>query len=330
VLEGSVRRGGDRIRISAQLIDAATGAHRWAEHYDRKLEDVFAVQDEVVHTIVALLAAHVRQAEIERTRAKPPRSWQAYDYYLQAVDAHASFNSSFNVDHLYDTRRLLHQSIAVDPNYSRAYAVLAITHCTAWVNSLDADFLNSTALDQAQQFAIKALQLDANLPQAHACFGNVLMWKRQPDAAIAAFERAVVLDPNHADWPFGLALVFAGQSRRAIDVLRAHMRLDPFYTPLALGLLGWAHYMLKQYSKALPLLRECVTRAPNVRSGHACLAATHAQLGQLDEAGAEVAEVLRLQPNYTISGTAKRVVAFKYPKDEKHFLVGLRKAGMPE
>ena len=92
VLEGSVRRGGDRLRISAQLIDAATGAHRWAEHYDRKLEDVFAVQDEVVRTIVAILAAHVRKAETERTRAKPPNSWQAYDYYLQAAEAFVSFD----------------------------------------------------------------------------------------------------------------------------------------------------------------------------------------------------------------------------------------------
>ncbi len=98
VLEGSVRRGGDRMRISAQLIDAATGVHRWAERYDRKLEDVFAVQDEVVRTIVAILAAHVRKAETERAHAKPPNSWQAYDYYLQAADALLSFNTSFDVE----------------------------------------------------------------------------------------------------------------------------------------------------------------------------------------------------------------------------------------
>ena len=112
VLEGSIRRSGERIRVAARLIDAATARHRWAEHYDRKLEEVFAVQDEVVATIVAILAAHVRQAEIERTRAKPPNSWQAYDYYLQALDTVASFNSSFSVKDLYEARRLLHQSLA--------------------------------------------------------------------------------------------------------------------------------------------------------------------------------------------------------------------------
>jgi TolB-like protein len=103
VLEGGVRRARDRIRIAAQLIDAATGAHRWAEHYDCKLEEVFAVQDEVVRTIVTILAAHIRQAEIERTRAKPPIGWQAYDYYLQAVEAMAIFTSSRDLEKIYET-----------------------------------------------------------------------------------------------------------------------------------------------------------------------------------------------------------------------------------
>ena len=107
VLEGSIRRGGDRIRISAQLIDTATGAHRWAEHYDRKLEDVFAVQDDVVRTIVALLAAHVRKAETERTRGNSPNSWQAYDYYLQAAESQITLSFSFRLDDLYEARRLL-------------------------------------------------------------------------------------------------------------------------------------------------------------------------------------------------------------------------------
>jgi adenylate cyclase len=118
VLEGSVRRAGDRIRISAQLIDAATGAHRWAERYDRALEGIFAVQDEVVRTIVAILAAHVRMAETERTRTKPPSSWQAYDYYLKAVEALNTFHSTFAVDHLYEARRLLQRSLDIDPSYA--------------------------------------------------------------------------------------------------------------------------------------------------------------------------------------------------------------------
>src|SRR5262245_21356340 len=111
--------GGDHIRISAQLIDAATGTHRWAERYDRTLEGIFAVQDEVVGTIVAILAAHVRMSETERTRAKPPGSWQAYDYYLKAVEALIAFQRSMSVDHLCEARQLLQRSLDIDPNYAR-------------------------------------------------------------------------------------------------------------------------------------------------------------------------------------------------------------------
>src|SRR5262249_26290868 len=145
--EGSIRRAGNRVRITAQLIDATTGGHLWAERYDRELEDVFAVQDEVVRTIVAILAAHVRKAEIERTRAKPPESLHAYDYYLQATDTYANFLSSFCVEDLYQTRRVLERALAIDPGYARSYALLAETHVAAWIHPLDGDLLNPSALE---------------------------------------------------------------------------------------------------------------------------------------------------------------------------------------
>src|SRR5262245_6376480 len=330
VLEGSIRRAGDRVRITGQLIDAATGVHRWADRYDRDLKDIFAVQDEVAHTIVSTLAAHVRKAESERVRAKPPNSWQAHDYYLQAADALASFNALFNKDDLYKSRHLAQQSLAIDPNYARSYAILARTYNAGWIHPIHSDFLNPCALDLAHQFARKAVQLDANLPLAHTCLGVILTFRREHHASIAAFERAIALNPNYVDWTFAMALVCAGNSRRAIHVLEAYMRLDPFYAPFASGLLGLAHYMLKQYSEALPLLRDYVSQAPNSRSGHLWLAATHAQLGQLEEARAEAAEVLRLQPNYTIAGATRLVMAFKATKDEIHFFNGLRTAGLPE
>src|SRR5262249_49134190 len=281
VLEGSVRRGGDRVRISAQLIDAATGAHRWAEHYDRKIEDVFAVQDEVVRTIVAILAAHVRKAEIERTRAKAPNSWKAYDYYLQASDCFTAFNTSFSVKDLNETRHLLQRSLALDGSYARSYALLARTHEATWVNPVDSDFLNPAALDEAERLARKAVQLDPNLPEAHAILGAVLTWKRQHEASLIEIERTIALNPNYLDWRFGLSLVRAGHSRRAIDVLKAQMRLDPFYPPVASAALGFAHYMLKEYAQALSAARECVSRAADLRAGHTVLAATYAQLGQM-------------------------------------------------
>src|SRR5262249_27942202 len=248
------------------LIGATPGAHRWAEHYDRNLEDVFAVQDEVVRTIVAILAAHVRKAEIERTRAKPPNSWRAYDYYLQAADALTSFEKSANVEDLYETRCLIQQSLAIDANYAPSYAILAYTYDAAWISALDSDFLNPGVLDQAHQFARKAVQLDSNLPLAHASLGLVLTLKHAHDRSIASFDSAIALTAKYVFWQFGAALVLAGNSSRAIKVVDAYMRLAPFYAPP--GLLGLAHYMLRHYSEALSVLREFVSKVPNFWAGH--------------------------------------------------------------
>jgi adenylate cyclase len=330
VLEGSVRRSGDRLRIAAQLIDTSTGAHRWAENYDRTLEDVFAIQNEVAGTIAAILAAHVRKAETERAHARPPTSWQAYDYYLRAAEAFARFtSSSFSAEDIYEARRLLDQSLAVDPSSARAHALLADTHATAWVNRLDGDYLNPTALERAHRFARKAVDLDPNLPEAHAVLGFVLIWSRQHDASIAEFERASALNSNYADWRFGWALVPAGDARRAIDVLKTYMRLDPFHVSLASFFVGVAHFMLEEYSQALSVVRDYVSRAPERPWGHALLAMAHAQMGQLEQARAAAAEVLRLDPTFTIAGTARLLAAFKEAKDDKHFFDALRKAGLP-
>jgi len=330
VLEGSIRRDGDRVRISAQLIDASTGSHRWAERYERKLDDVFAVQDEVARAITAILVAHVNKAEAERTLLKPAASWQAYDNYMRACDAFASYLSSYKVKDLYETRRYLERSLSIDVGYARAYAALSRTHMIAWVNPSDGDHLNSAALDRAYQMASKALQLDPNLPQAHADLGYVLTYMRQHDASLAKFQRAIELNPNFTEWRFALALVYAGEPARAIAVVKAHMRLDPFYPPAAPGFLGFAHYMLEEYAEALAPLNDCVSRAPNMRSGHAWLAATYAQFGELEKARKEASEVLRIEPGWTIEGTARCLAVFKHRGDAEHWFDGLRKSGLPE
>ena len=332
VLEGSIRQAGDRIRISAQLIDAVTGAHRWGERYDRELKDVFAVQDEVSRSIVAILVAQVNKAEAERTLLKPPATWQAHDFFLRASEIYKVFwSSSFNpAADLYEARRLLERSIALDPHYARAYAVLSNTHLIAWVQPVDEDCGSPTALERAHRLARKAVRLDPNLPIAHSYLGHVLTFEGQHEQSIAEFEKAIALNPNFTDWRFGAALLRAGEPARAIQVLGAHMRYDPFYVPWAPGHLGLARYMLKEYSEALPSLRECASRAPDMRQGHVWLAANLAQLGQLDEAYAEAAEVLRVDPKYTIDGTQRRHALFKRPGDADHLLDGLRKAGLPE
>jgi len=327
VLEGSVRRAGDRVRISAQLIDALTGAHRWAERYDRELRDVFAVQDEVSRAIVAILVVHVNKAEAERTLLKPPATWQAYDFFMRASDIYTAVRSSHNLADLYEARQLLERCISLDPSYARAHAKLSQTHSFAWLFRLDEDFLTPTVLERAHRLARKAVQLDPNLPFAHATLGTVLMYEGQHEQSIAAFEKAFALNPNYKDWRFGNALVRAGEHTRAIQVIETYMRCDPFYVRGVPGTLGIARYMLKEYSEALPPLREF--RAPNVSQGHIWLAANLAQLGHLDEARAEAAEALRIDPMCTID-VQRRLSLYKRPEDAEHLFDGLRKAGLPE
>jgi adenylate cyclase len=331
VMEGSVRRSGDRIRITAQLIDAVTGAHRWAERYDRELHDVFAVQDEVARAIVAILAAHVNRAETERALLKPPTAWEAYDYYLRGAEAFFLHWTRRTKASLYDARRLLEQSLAIDPDYARAAAMLSWTHFHAYVEPFDGDYLSSAALDRALEFAETAVHLDARLPQARAQLGYVLIYKRRHDAAIAEFERAFALNPNFIDFRYAQALTQAGEHARAIEVVEANIRLDPFQPSVGgfAGTMGLANYMLKRYAEAVRLFRECTSRLSNAQWPHLRLAAAYAQSGQLEEARAEAAEVLRINPGFTIESW-KRLNVCKDPKDAEHRLDGLRKAELPE
>jgi adenylate cyclase len=177
----------------------------------------------------------------------------------------------------------------------------------------------------------KAVQLDPNLPQAHVSLGFVLGHKLdQHEASVAEFKKAISLNLNLSEWRFARTLVFAGEPARAIQVIERNMRLGPFYQPLVTAWLGLAYYMLERYAEALPPLRESVSRAPHLFIGHVFLAATYAQLGRLQEASAELAEVLRAQPTYTIDNTQRTWSIFKFPKDAEHFFDGLRKAGLPE
>jgi len=208
--------------------------------------------------------------------------------------------------------------------------LLSWTHMSAFLNSVDSDYLSAAALERAYQLASNSIRLDPNLPQAHAALGYVLTFRRQHDAAIEAFEKASQLNPNFSDARFASTLVYAGQFTRAIEVVKVHMRLDPFYAPIAPGALGFAYYMLKQYEDALPPLRECILRAPNWRAGHLRLAAAYAQLGRSHDAQSEAAEVLRVEPNWRITSTRGRVIRFKFQRDEDHFVGGLRLAGLPE
>jgi tetratricopeptide (TPR) repeat protein len=199
----------------------------------------------------------------------------------------------------------------------------------AYFEPLDGDYLSPAALDRALELAQTAVHLDPLLPQAHAQLGQVLLFKRRHDAAIAEFERAFALNPNLIDSRYAQTLMFAGEPARAIEVLETNKRFDPFQPPLqSPGLMGHANYILKHYGEAVHSYRECVSRNPNLQWPHGGLASAHAQLGQLEEARAEAAEVLRINPDFTIE-RHKRLFVHKRPEDIEHRIDGMRKAGLP-
>jgi len=330
VLEGSIRRSVDRVRITAQLVDAGTGAHRWAERYDRELKDVFAIQDEVARTIAAILAAHVNKAEAERALLRPPSTWQAYDYYMRGAAAWVSFLSSWKIENLKKTRQWLEGSLSVDSKYARAYALLASTHRVAWLNPLNDEYMSPPALDRAIQLARTAIELNPDLPEAYAELAYTIVRKREFDAAAAAVERVIALNPNFADYRVSCVFQLLGEQSKAIEAAKAQMRLDPFYPHFAPLMLGEALYLVKQYREAQHWLWEAVGRAPNHQYGHAWLAATYAQLGLLEDARAQGAEVLRLNPKYSINGLHRKTSPFKRTEDMDHLADGLRKAELPE
>jgi adenylate cyclase len=330
VLEGSIRRSGERVRITAQLIEVATGVHRWAERYDRELHDVFAVQDEVARAIVTILAVHVNRAETDRALLKPPAASEAYDFYLRGAEAFFLHMHRRTKASIYDARHLLEQSLAIDPDYARAAALLSQTYMHTYVEPFDCDYLNPVALDCAVELAETAVHLDARLPQARAQLGYVSVLRRQHDMAIAEFERAFALNPNFIDNRFALVLIYSGEPAKALKVFEANVRLDPFQ-PLVFssGFIGMANYMLKRYGEAVRFFREWALRLPNLQNPHVFLASAYAQSGQLEEARAEGLEVLRVNPVFTIESW-KRLAVYKVPEDAEHRIDGLRKAGLPE
>ncbi len=208
--------------------------------------------------------------------------------------------------------------------------MLSNIYLCAYVHRLDDDYLNTSTLERAHQIASKAVQLAPNLTIGHEHLGLVLSFMRRHKEAIAEFERATALNPNFSNWRFGLALVHAGEAERAIRMLGVITRLDPFYPAAAAGFFGLAYYMLKRYAEASPWLLECTSRAPNFRGGHNWMAANYAQLGQLDEARREIAEVLRLDPTFTLDGKQRKLAPYQLADDAEHLFDGLRKAGMPE
>ena len=324
VLEGSLQRSGDTLRISAQLVDAVKGHHLWAERYDRNFKDIFAVQDEIAEKIVTALEVKLTEGEQERVARRYTDDAEAQDLFWRGMESHRRYTK----EAVLQARQLFERAIGRDPNFAAAYARLSATYFLEWSLQWSED---PEALDRALKMAQRAVDLDDSLPLGHRMLGWILLWKKQFERAVAEARRAIELDPNFAEGYSRLATIlhFADPSEEAIGFAQKAMRLDPHYPSNYLLHLGQAYYSMGQYEKAIAELKRAVTRNPNNAPAHRWLAAIFGQLGRNDEAQAEVAEIVRLSPGASVQRWRHRV-PYKDRAILEQFIDGLRKAGLPE
>ncbi len=302
ILEGSVQRTGDRVRINAQLIDATTGQHLWAERYNRQTPDLFTIQDEIIETIVATLPLKVEDAERDRSLQKPLHNFEAYDYYLQGRDAMFGLSNESNLK----AQELLERAIELDPNFARAYVQLAWVHIKAVRNQWSDKPENSEAL--AMEMALKAHALDPADAICNSCLGAAYLWSGQRAKAITMYEKARALNPNDAHILVGMAIVLYGSGRaeEAISLIDQAMRINPHYPEWYLGDRACAFYKARRYEDALATFQKM--RDP-IRSFREVIAATYIRLGRIEEARNELAEFYNDQAelDYVINDMLKDV-----------------------
>ena len=297
VLEGSVRKGSDKVRINAQLIDAITGHHLWAERYDRDLKDIFALQDEITQKIVRTLRVEVEEAELKHIRRTPTENLNAYESALRGDEYFRGFSKSMNVQ----ARQMFERAIELDPEYARPYVSLGFTYLMDWINVWTQD--PPQAMERALELAQKAIELDDSYADAYMLLSRIYLMKDgQYEQAIAVAEKAIALDRSNDDGYNALAEVLnvAGRPEEVIRLMDEAMRLNPRYTGDYLRQSGRAHYYMGQYDKAIEVLKRAVTRNPNSAWSHLYLAASYVELDREEEARSEVAEALRIGPNIRI------------------------------
>jgi adenylate cyclase len=327
VLEGSVRKSDNQVRITAQLIDATTGGHVWSERYDRPLQNIFALQDEIVQKIVTTLKLQLTLWEKGVLVRKTTDNPEAYDYYLRGTEAlwRAYYSSTKDVN--IQARQLLEKAAELDPAYAAAYAWLGATYFSDGFSRWSAN--RSQSFDQAVAVLQKAIALDDSLPQAHGFLSQTYVWKKQYDQAIAEAERVIALAPNNADGyqNLGSVLTWAGRAEEGIGLIEKAMRLNPRYPLMYLQNLNFAYRLAGRYEEAIVPAKKLLALNPNLMAAHLQLASCYAHLGRLEEARAEAAEVLRLAPHLSLE-EIKQNLPIKDPTVLERELDAWRKAGL--
>lgn len=325
VLGGSVRRSGEWLRINAQLIDAGDGTHLWAERYDRKLTDVFELQDEVTQTIVSALAVNLTSEEerfLDRVRTANP---DAYDALLRGLEPLHRFTR----DDSALAREYFAQAIALDPDYARAHANLALTHAQDVTFGWTDDPHESIRL--SVESAQRAKALDDTITQTHFTLSATYLARRMHAEAEKSIRRAIELDPNYADGYGQLAniLSYAGRQIDALPAIRRAKRLNPRYPFVYLWIEGHIYFLMGRSDDAILTFREVLDRNPAFETARLALIATYGEIEMEDEANWEVDELLTLRPGYSLT-TARQESLYKRPEDLERVVKGLRRAGIPE
>jgi adenylate cyclase len=324
VLEGSVQKAGERVRITAQLIEAATGHHLWAERYDRNLDNLFAMQDEITLNIAVALQVQMTDGEQARVRHRSTVNLDAWGYFVKAYDLFERHTKEDNAR----ARELLDQALQLDPHYANALALKAVTHFQ------DARFgytdSPADSMMRAVELCQRALASDNADPDSLALWGIIEMAQGQYDQAVATGEKALALGPNNAEVHAMLAVIkyYTGNCHEAIELLKKAMRLHPHYPAWYPQYLGNAYTQTQQYDLALSGFRDVLARAPHQYWGHFGSAIVYVRLGNLEEARRQLEKALALEPKLTLEGYAVSERNHKNPETLERVLEDLRRAGL--
>jgi TolB-like protein/class 3 adenylate cyclase/Tfp pilus assembly protein PilF len=324
VLEGSVRKGGNRVRITAQLNDVMTGSHIWAERYDHDLADVFAVQDEITEAIVAAIEPQLYAAENFRAQRKPPDSLDAWDLAMRALSHFWRVTRQDNMV----AQALLEKAIAIDPGYGQALGVLATSHMfckhMGWEEMASAGPI-------AENAALAAIRADGEDPWAHFAMGCAHLLSRRLDDSLAELELALRLNPNFslAQGYYGLVLAYCSRSREAAEAASRALRLSPRDPLLAVyhGIAAYAQFVGRNYDEAMRLARQALRERADFVGAHRVLTAAAGLAGRTEVAADALRELRRAQPNVSLAWIAKEM-PIKLEDERQHYLEGFRRAGL--
>jgi adenylate cyclase len=328
VLEGSVRKAANRVRVTAQLIEAATGGHLWAERYDRDLADIFAVQDDITARVSAAIQPALERSERERAARKPPASLDAWECYHRGMLHFTNVEAS----EIEKARDFFQRAIELDPRFAPAYAMLARTYLRE--SNIFRPELRPQYVPRALEYARRAIAIDPTDASGHAALAGALMNSGRHVEGIAEADLAVSLDPNSAA-AYGeqaSTLAWGGRPRDAIEPVRNAMRLSPFdpSMPSWLHFMARAHYWAGDYEAAIAVARQLRHSAPNFRQAYATLMSAFGQTGQIDEAHAVMAEAWERfgEGFHHFMTLPLSVIRELRPEDREHLIEGYRKAGL--